>query len=55
MQAGRVGKVEDFHVELETHDVIIAEGAPSETFIDNDSRAVFHNAHEYGTQMAGSS
>ena len=29
------------------HDVIIAEGALSETFIDDDSRGMFHNADEY--------
>ena len=27
--------------------MIVAEGAPSETFLDDDSRAMFHNAHEY--------
>ncbi len=27
--------------------MIVAEGALSETFIDNDSRGMFHNAHEY--------
>ena len=27
--------------------MIIAEGALSETFIDDDSRGMFHNAHEY--------
>jgi hypothetical protein len=27
--------------------VIIAEGALSETFIDDDNRGLFHNAHEY--------
>jgi hypothetical protein len=37
----------DFHVELETHDVISAEGAWSETFVDDDSRGMFHNADEY--------
>ena len=47
VQAEHVETVEYFHVELETHDVIIAEGAPSETFIDDDSRGMFHNAHEY--------
>jgi O-antigen biosynthesis protein len=39
--------VEYFHIELETHDVIIAEGSLSETFIDDDSRGMFHNAREY--------
>jgi autotransporter-associated beta strand protein len=47
VQAEKVEKVEYFHVELEEHDVIIAEGALSESFVDDDSRAMFHNAHEY--------
>jgi hypothetical protein len=47
VQAQSVEKIEYIHIELETHDVIIAEGAPSETFIDDDDRALFHNAHEY--------
>jgi Hint domain len=47
VQAERVDKVEYFHVELETHDVIVANGALSETFIDDDSRGIFHNAHEF--------
>ncbi len=38
VQAERVERVEYFHVELETHDVIVAEGALSETFLDDDSR-----------------
>jgi len=52
VQAETVDQVEYFHVELESHDVIIAEGAPSETFIDDDSRGMFHNAHEYATLYA---
>ena len=52
VQAERVEKLEYFHVELDTHDVIIAEGAPSESFIDDDSRGMFHNAHEYDTLYA---
>ena len=43
----RVDKVEYFHIELDTHDVIIAEGALSESYIDDDSRGIFHNADEY--------
>ena len=34
------------------HDVIIAEGALAESFIDDDSRAMFHNAHDYATLYA---
>jgi hypothetical protein len=40
-------RVDYVHIELETHDVILAEGAPSETFVDDDSRGVFHNAAEH--------
>jgi hypothetical protein len=47
VQAEHVDKVEYVHIELESHDVIIAEGALSETFIDDNSRGMFHNAHEY--------
>ena len=36
-----------FHVELETHDVLLAEGAASESFMDDDSRGIFHNAAEF--------
>jgi hypothetical protein len=49
VQANQVDTVKYFHIELETHDVIIAEGAPSESFLDDDSRGLFHNAHEYST------
>ncbi|RXH10118.1 Hint domain-containing protein [Bradyrhizobium guangzhouense] len=48
VQAESVDKVEYFHIELETHDLIIAEGSLSETFIDDGSRGMFHNAREYG-------
>jgi hypothetical protein len=47
VQAERVDSVEYIHIELETHDVIIAEGALAESFIDDDSRLMFHNAQEY--------
>ena len=47
VQAERVEHVEYFHIELESHNVIIAEGALSESFIDDDSRGMFQNAHEY--------
>jgi hypothetical protein len=45
--------VEYFHVELDSHDVILAEGAPSETFVDDDSRLMFHNAHEFAALYPG--
>src|SRR6185312_789106 len=40
VQAAHVEQVEYFHVELESHDVIGAEGAWSETFVDDDSRGM---------------
>ncbi len=46
-QPEEVEQVEYFHLELDTHDVILAEGAASETFVDDDSRGMFHNAAEY--------
>ena len=46
-QQEAVSVVEYFHVELETHDVIFAEGTLSETFVDMDNRGMFQNAHEY--------
>ena len=39
--------MEYFHLELDTHDIILAEGAPSETFVDCDNRGMFQNAHEF--------
>jgi Ca2+-binding RTX toxin-like protein len=41
------GDVAYVHVELDTHDVILAEGAASESFVDDDSRQMFQNAEEY--------
>lgn len=36
-----------YHVETENHDVILAEGAPAETFIDYLGRQTFDNYSEY--------
>jgi autotransporter passenger strand-loop-strand repeat protein/uncharacterized repeat protein (TIGR03803 family) len=47
VQAQHADQVDYFHVELESHDVIIAEGAASESYIDDDSRGMFHNAREF--------
>ncbi len=41
------------HVELETHDIVLAEGAPTETFLDDESRAIFQNAGEYAALYPG--
>lgn len=39
--------VEYFHIELENHDLVLAEGAAAETFVDNASRKQFDNWQEY--------
>ncbi len=38
---------EVYHIETEAHEIILANGAPAETFIDNISRRVFDNFAEY--------
>jgi hypothetical protein len=53
VQAERADKISYFHVELETHDVIVAEGALSETYMDEDNRGIFQNAYEYETLFSG--
>jgi len=47
VQAERVEAIDYFHLELDSHDLIVAEGAAAESFIDDDSRGLFHNANEY--------
>jgi hypothetical protein len=41
--------IEYFHVELERHDVIFAEGAPAETYLDCRNRFTFQNAESFRT------
>lgn len=36
-----------FHLEFDTHAVLYAEGAPAESFVDDESREMFDNAWEY--------
>ena len=40
-------RVTYYHVETEDHDVILANGAPAETFIDIPGRVGFDNYQEY--------
>jgi hypothetical protein len=50
VQPKQFDTIEYFHIELNSHDVILAEGAWSETFVDDESRGMFHNAHEYASR-----
>ena len=47
VQASGLPTIEYFHVELDSHDILLAEGAPSESFVDCDSRTLFQNAHTF--------
>ena len=40
-------RVTYYHVETEDHDVILANGAPAETFVDAVTRSHFDNHQEY--------
>ena len=53
LRAPDIDPIRYFHIELEHHDVIYAEGAPAETFVDCDSRAMFHNAAEFDSLYPG--
>ena len=52
-QVTAMGRVDYLHVELDRHDAVLAEGAPSETFLDDDSRMMFHNAAEHAVLFPG--
>ena len=44
-ETGQVFKV--YHVETEAHDIVLAEGAPTETYVDYLGRKAFDNYAEY--------
>jgi hypothetical protein len=41
------GPVEYINIELDDHDVLLAEGVPAESFVDDNSRTMFDNVSEY--------
>ncbi len=47
LQIESMDRIDYLHIELEEHDAVYAEGALSETFVNDDSRMLFQNAHEY--------
>jgi autotransporter family porin len=47
VEADQACEVTYIHIELDSHDVILAEGAWSETFLDENNRGMFHNAGDY--------
>ena len=52
-QALTAESIHYIHVELEEHAVIWAEGAASESFVDDNSRGMFQNAHEFEALYPG--
>ncbi len=49
-QVAQVDQVEYFHIELDRHAILFADGAPAESFVDDDSRGMFQNAHEHAAR-----
>ncbi len=47
VRCSEIDPIRYFHIELDAHDIVFAEGAPAETFVDCDSRGMFHNATEF--------
>ncbi len=43
----RAGVVRYRHLEFDAHELIVAEGLPAESFVDDDSRGMFQNAHDF--------
>jgi hypothetical protein len=46
-QAKVVERLEYFHLEFAEHEIILAECAPAESYVEIDNRWSFHNAEEY--------
>lgn len=40
-------QIDYFNVELDSHDLLMAEGAPSESYVEDGGRGMFHNAAEF--------
>ncbi len=53
VREARLERVDYIHVELDRHDIILAEGAPTESFVDDDSRGMFQNASEWAALYPG--
>jgi hypothetical protein len=47
----RAGQVEFYHIELATHDVLLADGAPAETYRDDGNRYLFGNGNSAWGQL----
>lgn len=52
-QVERIEALEYFHIELESHDILLVEGVPAESYVDCDNREMFHNVAEFATLYPG--
>lgn len=52
-QVEAMEEFEYFHIELDTHDGMYAEGLPVETYLEADNRHAYDNAGEYETLYPG--
>ncbi|HEY7579275.1 MAG TPA: Hint domain-containing protein [Acetobacteraceae bacterium] len=43
----QAGRIDYYHLELDSHDAIVAEGAAAETYVDCGNRDMFHNAADF--------
>jgi hypothetical protein len=46
-EADDIGVIRYIHLELASHDILLANGAPSESFVNCDNRGLFHNEADY--------
>ena len=53
VQGPATGDVHYVHIELDSPDALLAEGAAAESFINDDSRGIFQNADEYAALYPG--
>ena len=49
-QCDTIDQLEYFHIELDRHDVIYADGAAAETYVDCDNRGMFQNGVEFAAR-----
>jgi O-antigen biosynthesis protein len=46
-QLDHIESLETFHIELSTHDILLAEGTLAESYAETNNRSKFHNAQEF--------
>jgi hypothetical protein len=53
IQAASVDEVSYFHIELENHEILLAENCPAESFMGEHFRQQFHNVADFGRRYPG--